>query len=132
MNETGCFANRLREVRCKRNDVVVCRLFDLVYAIDRETRVRLDLFKSVVRNDAILCVNLAYGDFDIQPFLELVLFGPKRPHFGEGVAINHEGSYVRQAVSLSSMFLYNSPHNTSDRLTACRTPFILARSNSPD
>src|SRR6185295_10670111 len=124
MNETGCFANRFRQVRCKRNDVVVRRLFDLVYAIDRETRVRFDLLKSIARDDAVVSMDLAHSDFHIQPLLELVLFGPKRTHFGECVTINHEGSYVRQAVSLSSMFLYNSPHRMSDRLTACRTPFI--------
>ena len=73
MNEAARFTDRLREIRRKRDDVVISRLFDLVDALDRKLRARFDLFQRVARNRAHLGVDFADGDFHVEPFLKLVL-----------------------------------------------------------
>src|SRR5689334_6377509 len=89
MNEPARFTNRLREVRRKSDHIVVRRLLDLVDALDGESSARFDLLESVARNRAHLGMDLAHGDFHVEPFLKLVLLGPECAHLGQCVTFDH-------------------------------------------
>src|SRR6185369_15163605 len=89
MNKPARFTNRLSEICRERDHVVVRRLLDLVDALDGEFCASFNLLQRVARNRAHLGVDLTDSDFNVEPFLKLVLLRPERAHLGQCVTIDH-------------------------------------------
>ena len=60
----------------ERDDVMLHFRFDRIDAIDRECGFRLDLGRSLFRNDAFLRKHFCGSEFDIEPSLVFVLVLP--------------------------------------------------------
>src|SRR5687768_18594779 len=92
MYEARCFADIFSEVSGEGDDVVISGFLNFAYAFDGEGCMRFDFFHRVLRNGAHLRVDLADGNFHVQPLLELALLAPERAHFRKCVAIDHSSS----------------------------------------
>src|SRR5438128_2618414 len=120
MDKARGLANRFRQTRRERNDVVVCCLFDFTDTRDGKLRAALDLFERIMGNCAHLSMDFTDCDLDVQPFLEFGLFRPKRTHFGQSVSGNHfsiDLGLELLLVSIRRFLTYPAP---------VRFPFLIA------
>ena len=81
----------LGDRRRERDDVVLCRLFDLVDAGDVEGALLAQRPRRLFRHDAGLRHRVGGGQLNLQPRLVLSLFAPDTAHFWVRVSGNHRG-----------------------------------------
>ena len=89
MYESRIRPDGLRHIGEKSDDIVLRLALDLVNAHRLECSDRANLRRRPARHNAQLLLLFHREQFDFEPNLVFVIFGPDRPHFGACVARDH-------------------------------------------
>ena len=89
MEIPGKRANIFSYISEKGDDIVLCHLLQFIHPIDIERSLLFDLLNGLVRNLSQFGESFTDDEFDLEPGLELSLFGPDSCHLRPGISRYH-------------------------------------------